>query len=98
MADYVTNLIFVNSENEKDLVKIEAFLNETFEESKYERSDENIEGEFFSRRYFPQEEFEQLTASLEAKDLTCIRILAYDFPDEYVCYRIFSQGQWKIML
>ena len=41
---------------------------------------------------------DRLIASLEAKDKTYIKILSYEFTDEYVSFRIFSQGKWDIKL
>ena len=41
---------------------------------------------------------EELVASLEAKDKIYIRILTYELEDEYVSFRIFSQGKWDIKL
>lgn len=46
----------------------------------------------------PEEEIDRLIASLEAKDKTYIKILSYEFTDEYVSFRIFSQGKWDIKL
>ena len=45
-----------------------------------------------------EEEIDRLIASLEAKDKTYIKILSYEFADEYVSFRIFSQGKWDIKL
>ena len=36
--------------------------------------------------------------SLEDKDKVYIKILTYEFEDEYVSFRIFSQGEWKVKL
>ena len=38
------------------------------------------------------------TALLVAKDKIYIRILTYELEDEYVSFRIFSQGKWNIKL
>ena len=41
---------------------------------------------------------DQLVASLEAKDKVYIKILTYEFENEYVSFRIFSQGKWEIKI
>ena len=45
-----------------------------------------------------KKEIDELVASLEAKDKIYIRILTYELEDEYVSFRIFSQGKWDIKL
>ena len=82
MANYATNIFYARTENKADLDKIEAFL----------------DAEFTSRWVYPEEEIDRLIASLEAKDKTYIKILSYEFADEYVSFRIFSQGKWDIKL
>ena len=37
-------------------------------------------------------------ARTEDKDKVYIKILTYEFEDEYVSFRIFSQGEWKVKL
>ncbi len=45
-----------------------------------------------------KKEMDQLVASLEAKDKVYIKILTYEFENEYVSFRIFSQGKWEIKI
>ena len=59
---------------------------------------DSVDAEFTSRWVYPEEEIDRLIASLEAKDKTYIKILSYEFTDEYVSFRIFSQGKWDIKL
>ena len=40
----------------------------------------------------------KLVASLEAKDKVYIKILTYEFENEYVSFRIYSQGKWEIKI
>lgn len=47
MANYATNLFFASTENEQDLDKIEAFLDETFADCFIERMDDTLEAQFF---------------------------------------------------
>ena len=47
---------------------------------------------------FSEEEIKKLVESLEDKDKVYIKILTYEFEDEYVSFRIFSQGEWKVKL
>ena len=83
MANYATNIFYARTENKADLDKIEAFLDDTFDGFVNRHSD-SVDAEF--------------TSSLEAKDKTYIKILSYEFADEYVSFRIFSQGKWDIKL
>lgn len=53
---------------------------------------------FPSRWEYPEKEMDQLVASLEAKDKVYIKILTYEFENEYVSFRIFSQGKWEIKI
>ena len=82
MANYATNIFYARTENKADLDKIEAFLDDTFDGFVNRHSD-SVDAEF---------------TSLEAKDKTYIKILSYEFADEYVSFRIFSQGKWDIKL
>ncbi len=41
---------------------------------------------------------DQLVDSQEAKDKVYIKILTYEFENEYVSFRIFSQGKWEIKI
>ena len=45
-----------------------------------------------------EKEMDQLVASLEAKDKVYIKILTYEFENEYVSFRIFFQGKWEIKI
>ena len=45
-----------------------------------------------------EEENKKVVESLEDKDKVYIKILTYEFEDEYVSFRIFSQGEWKVKL
>ena len=74
-----------------------AFLDDTFDGFVNRHSD-SVDAEFTSRWVYPEEEIDRLIASLEAKDKTYIKILSYEFTDEYVSFRIFSQGKWDIKL
>ena len=49
MADYATNIFYASTENEKDLDKIEKFLEDTFCDCYLDKSKDCIEGEFFSK-------------------------------------------------
>ena len=47
MANYATNIFYASTENEKDLDKVEKFLDETFCDCYLDRAEDSIEGEFF---------------------------------------------------
>lgn len=97
MANYATNIFHVRTENRTDLDKIEAFLDDTFN-GFVNRQGDSVDAEFTSRWVYPEEEINKLVESLEAKEKAYIRILTYEFEDEYVSFRIFSQGKWNIKL
>ena len=92
MANYATNIFHARTENKTDLDKIEAFLDDTFSEFT-NRYGDSVDAEFSSRW-----EIKKLVESLEDKDKVYIKILTYEFEDEYVSFRIFSQGEWKVKL
>lgn len=98
MANYATNILFVRTDNQNDLNRIGEFLDENFCDSMYERGNEHIGGEFYSKWEYPEKEINELVASLEDKDKTYIRILTYELSSEYVSFRIFSEGKWIVKL
>ena len=97
MANYATNIFYASTENQNDLNKIEAFLDDNVScyANKYGNS---VDAEFPSRWEYPEKEMDQLVDSLEAKDKVYIKILTYEFENEYVSFRIFSQGKWEIKI
>lgn len=97
MANYATNIFHASTENKQDLEKIEAFLDDNFN-GFINRYSDIVDAEFSSRWEYPKKEIDELVASLEAKDKIYIRILTYELEDEYVSFRIFSQGKWDIKL
>lgn len=97
MANYATNIFHARTENKTDLDKIEAFLDDTFSEFT-NRYGDSVDAEFYSRWVYPEEEIKKMVESLEDKDKVYIKILTYEFEDEYVSFRIFSQGEWKVKL
>ncbi|WP_373146773.1 hypothetical protein [Bacteroides xylanisolvens] len=97
MANYATNIFHARTENKTDLGKIEVFLDETFN-GFVNRQGDSADAEFSSRWVYPEEEINKLVESLEAKDKVYIKILTYEFEDEYVSFRVFSQGKWNIKL
>lgn len=97
MANYATNIFHASTENQTDLDKIEAFLDDNFN-GYINRYGNIVDAEFSSRWEYPEEEIGKLVASLEAKDKIYIRILTHELENEYVSFRIFSQGKWDIKL
>lgn len=97
MANYATNIFHARTENKQDLDKIEAFLDDTFN-GFVNRQGDSLDAEFSSRWVYPEEEIKKLIESLKAKDKAYIKILTYEFEDEYVSFRVFSQGKWNIKL
>lgn len=97
MANYATNIFHASTESKEDLDKIEAFLDDNFN-GLVNRYGDTVDAEFSSRWEYPEKEIDELVASLAAKDKIYIRILTYELEDEYVSFRIFSQGKWNIKL
>ena len=97
MANYATNIFHARTENKTDLDKIEAFLDDTFSEFT-NRYGDSVDVGFCSIIEKKGEEIKKLVESLEDKDKVYIKILTYEFEDEYVSFRIFSQGEWKVKL
>ena len=95
MANYATNIFHARTENQTDLDKIEAFLDDKFN-GFVNRQGNSVDAEFSSRWVYPEEEINKLVESLDAKDGAYIKILTYELDDEYVSFRIFSQGKWNI--
>lgn len=97
MANYATNIFHARTENQTDLDKIEAFLDDKFN-GFVNRQGNSVDAEFSSRWVYPEEEINKLVESFDAKDGAYIKILTYELDDEYVSFRIFSQGKWNIKL
>ena len=97
MANYATNIFHARTENQTDLDKIEAFLDDKFN-GFVNRQGNSVDAEFSSRWVYPEEEINKLVESLDAKDGAYIKIMTYELDDEYVSFRIFSQGKWNIKL
>lgn len=97
MANCATNIFHASTENKQDLNKIEAFLDDNFN-GFVNRYGDTVDAEFDSRWEYPEKAINELIALLAAKDKIYIRILTYELEDEYVSFRIFSQGKWNIKL
>lgn len=97
MANYATNIFSAISENQHDLDKVASFLDDNFNGC-VNRYGDFVDAEFPSRWEYPKKEIDELIASLESKDKIYIKILTYEFEDEYVSFRIFSQGKWNVKL
>lgn len=59
MANYATNIFYASTENEKDLDKVENFLEDTFCDCYLNRSEDCIEGEFSSKWDYPEKRDKQ---------------------------------------
>ena len=91
--------------NEKSIVRALYKRDECEREESGEVVDQVFKGSlpqfvtaFLQDRKLSEKEIDELVASLEAKDKIYIRILTYELEDEYVSFRIFSQGKWNIKL
>ncbi len=96
MANYATNLFYAETENRNDLEKVENFLEENFNDCCLQTDSCFVEAEFSSKWDFPEKEMDELVSSLEAKDEIYIRVLTHELCNEYVSFRIFSNGEWDI--
>lgn len=77
MANYATNIFHARTENQTDLDKIEAFLDDNFN-GFVNRQSNSVDAEFSSRWVYPEEEINKLVESLDAKDGAYIKILTYE--------------------
>ena len=87
MADYATNLFFASTENERDLDKVEAFLDDNFADCFIERSEDMLDAQFSSLWVYPEKEIDKLVESLDATALFVNMNGA----------RMTRQGFWKII-
>lgn len=95
MANYATNIFFASTENEKDLDKIEKFLEERFCDCYFDKSEDYIEGEFLSKWDYPAKDIDEMISLLESKDTIYIRVLSHELCNEYVNFQVFSNGEWS---
>lgn len=96
MANRATNLFFASTANEKDRDRIVQYLRENFDDWKYDVFDECVEGKFTSRWAYPAEIIAEMIALLEAENNVYLRILTHDLANEYVSFRVFSKGEWRV--
>ena len=96
MANYATNLFFCSTENENDLEKVEKFLDEKFFDCYLERSEDYVEWRVLFKVGLPEALINEMIESLEDKQGIYIRVLTHELCNEYVSFRIFSQGEWDI--
>ena len=96
MANYATNNFFAQTENEKDLITIEQFIKENFCDYYIARHGQCVESEFYSKWEYPEKEMNELISLLEAPMQIYISIHSYEHSNEYVSFRIFSNGEWQI--
>lgn len=96
MANYATNNFFAQTENEKDLITIEQFIKENFCDYYIARHGQCVESEFYSKWECPEKEMNELISLLEAPMQIYISIHSYEHSNEYVSFRIFSNGEWQI--
>lgn len=96
MANYATNNFFAQTENEKDLITIEQFIEENFCDNYIVRHGQCVESEFYSKWKCPEKEMNELISLLEAPNQIYIRIHSYELSNEYVSFRTFSNGVWNI--
>ena len=82
--------------NGEKLSRAEKFLDEKFFDCYLERSEDYVDGEFYSKWDFPEALINEMIESLEDKQGIYIRVLTHELCNEYVSFRIFSQGEWDI--
>lgn len=93
MANYATNIFYASTENEKDLDRVENFLEDTFCDCYLDRSEDSIEGEFSSKWDYPEKEINKMISLLEDKGNIYIRVLTHELCNEYVNFQVFSNGK-----
>ena len=93
MANICTNLFFCSTENKENLKTVENYMTDTFGEGWYcYCSDEQmVEGEFVNA-----EARERNTTELSHDKTLYMRILSYEFGNEYASFRVYRDGEWDI--
>ena len=84
------NLVDINDFTKEELLQEKTLISKIMLLEKSESTEESLE--------MLEKEMDQLVASLEAKDKVYIKILTYEFENEYVSFRIFFQGKWEIKI
>jgi hypothetical protein len=60
------------------------------------REEEFIDAKFESKWEYPSELIDGLIKSLDEPNKVYIRVLSHELANEYVSFRIYSQGEWEI--
>ena len=98
MANYASNLLFASTENEKDLEKMAELLRGNFFDCNVDWYAEYLDVDFSSKWCYPEGVIDEIISSLEEISKIYIRILSFELASEYVSFRIFSNGEWKLMI
>lgn len=98
MANYATNLFRASTENQQDLDRIGHFLETHFGDCNLERDGDSLNAEFFSKWDYPEKQIDEMLTSLESKSNIYIRVLTHELSSDYVSFRVFSDGYWKIKI
>jgi hypothetical protein len=96
MANVCTNKLFISTGDKQLLKALAGKLETTFTCQEINRAEEDgfCEMDFDSRWVFPAQEMENLTASLPEGNDLYIRVLSYEFGQDYVAYHTYTSGEW----
>jgi hypothetical protein len=97
MANICTNKLYLSTGDRQLRDTLVSSLEKTFncyDVQSNDCDDFDSEIEFDSRWVFPQDEMEALTKDLPEDNDLYIRVLSYDFCNEYVGYHIYTSGEW----
>lgn len=98
MANLCTNIFYCSTNKAENITKIEQFLCDRFDMEYYTSDGDSIEGEFYSKWSFPEEEFTQLLSLIAPDDNLYIRVLSYEFGCEYASFRIYRHNEWETIM
>jgi hypothetical protein len=89
-------MMFMSSTDSKLLQSITRKMEDTFSCNEVNYNEENgfSEINFDSRWVFPLQEMEELTASLPEDNDLYIRVLSYEYGQDYIGYHKYTSGEW----
>ncbi len=79
MANYATNNFFAQTENEKDLITIEQFIEENFCDNYIARHGQCVESEFYSKWECPEKEMNELISLLKLQSKFTLAYILMSF-------------------
>lgn len=96
MSIFCSNSLYAVSENKDNHARIRAFITDKFEHRTVDSAADTIDASFESLTAFPLQQFTEMTDSLEPDESLMIKVLSTTFPDEYVAFHRYENGEWTV--